>query len=110
MEVPTEYDVAHDGTVITRQLGNEILHGITRKAILKLAETIQIKIEERPFTPDDAYDAAEAFITSASTFVWPVVEIDGNPIGHGKVGPVARRLRQLYIEMALQGVAEQAKT
>ncbi|MEE9589452.1 MAG: D-amino-acid transaminase [Hyphomicrobiaceae bacterium] len=104
------YIVAHDGTVITRQLGNEILHGITRKAILKLAETIQIKIEERPFTPDDAYDAAEAFITSASTFVWPVVEIDGNPIGHGKVGPVARRLRQLYIEMALQEVAEQAKT
>lgn len=96
------YIVTPSGTIVTRHLGNEILHGITRKAILRLAETVQISIEERPFTPEEAYGAAEAFITSASTFVWPVVKIDGKAVGDGQVGPVARRLRQLYIRMALE--------
>ena len=77
------YIVTQEGAIVTRHLGNEILPGITRKAVLKLAQQTQIKIEERPFTIEEAYNAQEAFITSASTFVWPVVTIDGRTIGEG---------------------------
>ena len=91
------YIVTKAGTIVTRNLSNSILHGITRAAVLKLAEEAQMKIEERPFTIDEAKDAAEAFITAASTFVCPVVEIDGTAIGAGTPGPVARRLREIYI-------------
>jgi len=58
-------------------------------------------VEERPFTIAEAQDAAEAFYTSASAFVTPVVAIDGAPVGDGKPGPVAKRLREIYLEMAL---------
>jgi|TARA_R110002072_G_scaffold38138_31_gene110621 D-alanine transaminase len=95
------YIVTQDGTLVTRQLGTEILSGITRKAVLKLAEEAQIKIEERPFTPEEARHAKEAFITSASTFVTPVVTFDGQALGDGAPGPVAKRLRELYISEAL---------
>ncbi|MEO1329616.1 MAG: D-amino-acid transaminase [Pseudomonadota bacterium] len=94
------YIVTAEGVVVTRQLGTEILHGITRKAVLKLAEEAQIRIEERAFTPEEAKAAVEAFSTSASGFVMPVVSIDGAPVGDGRPGPIARRLRGLYIEMA----------
>ena len=94
------YIVTKDGVIVTRQLSNDILHGITRKAVLRLAEEAQMKIEERPFTPTEAYGAAEAFSTSASSFVMPVVSIDGNKLGDGTPGPVARRLRELYIAEA----------
>ena len=57
-----------------------------------------MKVEERPFTVAEAQAADEAFITSASTFVMPVVELDGTPIGTGKPGPVATRLREIYLE------------
>jgi D-alanine transaminase len=91
------YIVTKDGTLVTRNLSNAILHGITRAAVLKLAESAQIKIEERPFTIEEAKDAQEAFITAASTFVCPVVEIDGATIGTGTPGPIARQLREIYI-------------
>ncbi|MCF6444335.1 D-amino-acid transaminase [Nereida sp. MMG025] len=94
--------IVKDGVLITRHLGNEILHGITRKAVLKFAEEAQIKVEERPFTLAEAQDADEAFITSASTFVMPVVEIDGGPVGTGEVGEVARRLREIYLSESLK--------
>ena len=74
------------------------LHGITRKAVLSFAEEAQLKVEERPFTIDEAKDADEAFITSASTFVMPVVSIDGEEIGEGTPGPVAARLREIYLD------------
>lgn len=93
--------VNSDGTIITRHLGNEILHGITRASVIALVESDQLKLEERAFTLDEAYAATEAFVTSATTFVWPVVEIDGHQIGDGKPGPVASRLREFYIETAL---------
>ncbi len=96
------YIVTGDGTIVTRQLSNKILHGITRRAILKLAEETSVTVEERPFTVAEAYNAAEAFITSASTFIWPVIEIDGKTVGGGKPGPQALRLRELYIEFALR--------
>ncbi|MEX6508121.1 D-amino-acid transaminase [Jiella sp. M17.18] len=92
--------VAEDGTLVTRALSHSILHGITRAAVLKLAEESDIRIEERSFTIEEAKRAREAFITSASAFVMPVVEIDGTPIGDGKPGPVATRLREIYIRHA----------
>lgn len=95
------YIVTLDGTIVTRALSNSILHGITRRAILALAERDGLTVEERSFTPEEAYEAGEAFITSASAFVYPVVNIDGRILGNGVPGPVATKLRQLYIEMAL---------
>jgi D-alanine transaminase len=94
------YIVNADGVVVTRHLGNEILHGITRAAVLRLSEEHGVAVEERPFTVDEALVAKEAFITSASAFVLPVVRIDDRPIGDGEPGPIARRLRTLYIERA----------
>ncbi len=90
--------IVRDGTIITRHLGTEILHGITRAAVLRFAREAQMKVEERAFTPDEAKRADEAFVTSASAFVMPVVEIDGTPLGDGTPGPVATRLREIYLE------------
>ena len=96
------YIVTNDGVLVTRPLSNDILHGITRKALLELAEKSDIKIEERLFTAEEAYQADEAFVSSATTFVWPVIEIDGNTIGTGKPGSVANKLRDIYIELATE--------
>jgi len=90
--------IVKNGVIVTRHLSNDILHGITRAAVLRMARSAQMRIEERPFTPREAIDADEAFITSASNFVMPVVEIDGEPVGNGTPGPVARRLREIYID------------
>ena len=84
--------------IITRALSNNILHGITRAAVLRFAAEAQLEIEERNFTIDEAQKADEAFITSASAFVMPVVEIDGAALNGGKVGAVATRLREIYLE------------
>ncbi|WP_319533704.1 D-amino-acid transaminase [uncultured Cohaesibacter sp.] len=94
--------VTKDGKLITRDLSNKILHGITRKAVLALAEETGIEIEERRFTPEEVKVASEAFVTSASTFVTPVISFDGVAIGDGKPGLVAKRLRELYIDFALK--------
>jgi len=85
-------------TIITRQLSNDILHGITRAAVLRFAKEAQYDVEERLFTIEEAKEADEAFITSASTFVMPVVEIDGAAVGDGAPGSVAPRLREIYLE------------
>jgi D-alanine transaminase len=85
---------------VTRQNGNEILPGCTRKAVVKLAEERQLRIEERAFTVEEALAAKEAFITSASVFVQGVVAIDGKQVGNGKVGPITDRLREIYVEFA----------
>ncbi|MCB2116026.1 MAG: D-amino-acid transaminase [Rhodobacteraceae bacterium] len=90
--------IVKDGRIITRQLSTDILHGITRASLLKYAESAQMVIEERPFTIAEAQAADEAFYTSASAFVMPVVEVDGAAIGTGKVGPVATRLREIYLD------------
>ncbi len=89
------------GKIITRHLGNEILPGITRSAVLALVKSDNIALEERPFTVAEAKVAQEAFITSATTFVWPVTSIDGTSIGDGKPGPIATRLREVYLQTAL---------
>jgi D-alanine transaminase len=84
--------------IITRQLGTEILHGITRAAVLRFAREAQMVVEERPFTVAEAQAADEAFITSASMFVMPVVAVDGVNVGTGKPGQVAARLREIYLD------------
>ncbi len=89
--------IVKDGKIITRDLSNDILHGITRKSVLACAKLLQMEVEERPFTIEEAYAADEAFATSASGFTNPIVEIDGNKVGTGKPGPVGDRLRALYI-------------
>jgi len=89
-------------TIITRELSTDILHGITRAAVLRFAREAQMKVEERSFTVHEAQAADEAFITSASTFVMPVVELDGAAIGTGAPGPVAARLREIYLDESLK--------
>lgn len=98
----TAYIVKQD-RILTRPLSNAILPGVTRRSILKLAAERGIALEERPFAPAEAHAADEAFLTSASAFVMPVVEIDGNRIGGGQPGPLTRRLREIYLEAALAG-------
>ncbi len=95
--------VTPGNVLITRPLSFEILPGVTRRAILRLAATADITIEERRFTVDEAKAAKEAFLTSASSFVLPIVSIDGHRIGDGKPGPVAARLRQIYVDEARKG-------
>lgn len=90
--------IVKGGSIVTRALSNDILHGITRAAVLRFAREAQMTVEERSFTVDEAKAADEAFITSASAFVMPVVEIDGTTVGDGRPGPVARRLREIYLE------------
>jgi D-alanine transaminase len=92
--------IVKDNTVITRPLSNRILAGCTRRALFRLSQEHGVKIEERLFTPEEAYEADEAFLTSASQFVMPIVEIDGKRIGGGQPGPVSRKLRELFLEEA----------
>ena len=88
------------GVIRTQPLGPHILPGVTRRAVLRLAATQGVSLEEQPFSVAEALRAREAFMTAASAFVLPVVEIDGFPIGDGRPGPVARAFRDLYIEEA----------
>ena len=94
--------IVKDGKIVTRQTSHDILHGITRAAVLRFAKEAQMVVEERPFTVDEAKAADEAFVTSASSFVMPVVEIDGAAVGTGKPGPIAARLREIYLEESLK--------
>ena len=89
-----------DDVLVTRENSSAILPGCTRKAVVKLAEERQLRVEERAFTIEEALKAKEAFITSASSFVQPVVKIDGETVADGKPGPMATRLREIYIEFA----------
>ncbi|HEY0275324.1 MAG TPA: D-amino-acid transaminase [Paenirhodobacter sp.] len=92
--------IVKGNTIITRPLSNDILHGITRASLMKILSERQMKVEERAFTIAEAQAADEAFYTSASSFVTPIVEVDGVALGNGTPGPVAKRLREVYIEEA----------
>ena len=94
--------IVKNGKIITRQLSNNILHGITRAAVLRFAKEAQMEVEERAFTVLEVQDADEAFFTSASAFVMPVVEIDGVMVGSGAPGSVSLRLREIYLEESLK--------
>lgn len=89
-----------DGRLRTRDTRANILRGITRAALIDLARERQIGVDERPFSVAEAQGAREAFITAASAFVMPVIRIDGVTVGQGTPGPVATRLRSLYLEHA----------
>jgi D-alanine transaminase len=93
--------VTHDGKVVTRQADTQILRGVTRAAVSDLIARRNLKLEERAFTVEEAKAAAEAFITSASSLVIPVVRIDGVQVADGQPGPVATALRK-----GLHGVTE----
>jgi D-alanine transaminase len=92
--------LTRDDVLVTRQNSSAILPGCTRKAVVALAEERQLRVEERPFTVEEALVAKEAFITSASSFVQAVVTIDGKTVADGKPGPMANRLREIYIDFA----------
>lgn len=92
--------IVKDGKVITRPLSNRILAGVTRASLLALVEGTGIGLEERPFSLEEAYAADEAFITGASTYVCPVIAIDGYKIGDGRPGPVVRKLQEIYLAEA----------
>ena len=82
--------------IITRPLGPEILGGITRAAVLDVARELQITVDERPFSVDEAGDADEAFLTSTTAYILPVTRIDDKVVGTGKPGPVTARLLENY--------------
>jgi D-alanine transaminase len=92
-------------TLISRPLSNKVLPGITRKALLAYLGETDFKFEERTFTLEEALDAEEAFITSATSLVMPVVQIDGHTIHNGAPGPTAIRLREIYLDFAKKGGA-----
>ena len=104
----TAWIVDKDGQLITRDLSNAILPGVTRRVILKAAAEAQIPVRERQFTPADAAGAREAFISAATAAVMPVTSIDGKPVGDGKVGPLTRRIQELYAHAAT-GAAEKGR-
>lgn len=88
--------VTKEGSVVTRSLDGGILAGITRAVLMDVLAALQIRLEERPFTPKEAYEAAEAFVTASSQIVMPVVAVDGQKIGNGSPGPVSRKLREHF--------------
>lgn len=88
--------VTKEGKLVTRPASTDILRGVTRTALEKICAELQMKIEERPFTVQEAYDAEEAFNTSAVALVVPITRIDGHVIGSGEPGPVARKLYAEY--------------
>ncbi|MGQ0532947.1 MAG: D-amino-acid transaminase [Caulobacteraceae bacterium] len=93
----TAWIVDASGTLRTRGLSHDLLHGVTRTAVLKLARERQMKVDERPFTIEEAKTAREAFLTAASNAATAVVEIDGVEIGDGRPGPVTQALRAAYL-------------
>ena len=88
--------VDREGRLITRQVDNAILRGMTRTTLIDLLKRENIELVERPFTVEEAKAAREAFITSATNIVMPVVRIDGKPIGNGAPGLLSLRLRSEF--------------
>uniref|UniRef100_E6VK88 Probable branched-chain-amino-acid aminotransferase n=1 Tax=Rhodopseudomonas palustris (strain DX-1) TaxID=652103 RepID=E6VK88_RHOPX len=93
--------VTKEGRVVTRSADSGILAGITRAVLIDALEALQVRLEERPFTPAEAAAAAEAFVTASSQIVMPVVAIDGQPIGDGNPGALAKRLREQFHRFAV---------
>jgi len=99
--------VTKDKRVVTRPATTRILKGVTRTAITALIEQHGYRLEERAFTPHEAYEAEEAFVSAATAMVLPVVRIDGKPIGDGKPGPMTMALREAYVAYGDVGLARQ---
>jgi D-alanine transaminase len=96
--VSNAWIVTRDGVLVTRPDDAAILGGITRAVVLGLAEGLQMRCECRGFSVDEARGAAEAFLTSTTSLVKPVIAIDGTTVGTGGIGPLTSRLLQAYLE------------
>ena len=94
------YIIDKNNKIITRNLSNKLLPGITRKTIIEVAKKLKLSIEERPFTVKEVLESNEAFISSASTLIAPVTKIDKNNIGKGHIGPITEILRETYIKIS----------
>ena len=90
--------VTHDDKLVTRPAGHEILRGVTRQTLLRIAAEAGLSFEERPFSVEEAKSARETFLSSATSFVTPVVELDEVTIGDGTPGPLSRRLQGWYLD------------
>lgn len=90
--------VDKQGSLVTHHLSNDILHGVTREAVLEVVKSNGIKVVERPFTIDDAKQARELFTTSSGALINPIVELDGITIWNGSPGPITRKVQKLYFE------------
>jgi D-alanine transaminase len=90
--------VTADGVLATRPNGHEILPGVTRAIVVDVARDLGLTLELRPFSLDEVRRAREAFITSTNNYVLPITRIDGRPVGDGKPGPTAQRLRAAYLQ------------
>jgi len=97
--------VTAEGTLVTRPADHGILRGITRTTVMKVAKKLNLKVEERGFSVDEAKKAREAFITAATTIVMPVVAIDGEPVANGHPGSIATSLRQAFFDIAEKTLA-----
>ena len=93
--------IVKDKTIITRPLSNSILPGIRRKIVLAVAEKNQLTIEQRLFSVEEALNADEAFMSSATTLVLPVTQINNTQISNGRIGDITKQVRDLYIENAV---------
>ena len=96
--------VTLDGALVTRQADEAILHGVTRAALIDIARKLGLRLEERPFTSDEAQTAREAFLSSATTIATPVVSIDGKAIGDGRPGAVVPALRQAFRKVSEKSI------
>jgi D-alanine transaminase len=99
----TSFIVDGNGVLRTQPLGSHILPGTLRRAVLRLARDEGVAVEERPFALQEALRAREAMLSAATAFVLPVTSIDGAPVGDGRPGPIARRLREIYLAEATGG-------
>lgn len=99
----TAFIITKDNVLVTRPNSPAILPGCTRRAVLQIAEEQNLIIDERLFTVDEAKGAKEAFLTSASSFVTPIIGIEDHTIGDGKPGPITRRLQEVYLDLARRG-------
>ncbi|MCB9948759.1 MAG: D-amino-acid transaminase [Rhodospirillaceae bacterium] len=95
--------VTRDGVLVTHEASHEILNGITRQSIIRIAREAGIPFEERAFRLEEAFEAREAFLTSASTYCIPIVRVDDRPIGNGHPGLLTAKLRQAYAAYAASG-------
>jgi D-alanine transaminase len=96
----TAWIVTGDGVLVTRPNGTGILPGITRMTATEVAEKEGLRVEERKFTVAEAKAAREAFMTAATTVAIPIVRIDGSPIGDGRPGRIATKLRSAFHDIA----------
>lgn len=102
----TAYIVTADNRIVTRANSRAILPGCTRRAVIKVADQLNLVVDQSRFTVEEAQNAREAFLTSASSLVTPVIEIAGRAIGDGKSGPVTRLLQKTYLDLALGSPAQ----